>query len=72
MNSVILVMKLLILCLYVVTHAEGECVKHGREGEEKEISFQSLEIHESGSMPEPHKVPMSNYYLPSHSHTLFS
>ena len=56
MNSVILVMKLLILCQYVVTHAEGECVKHGREGEEKEICFQSIEIHKNSSMSEPNKV----------------
>ena len=50
MNPVILVMKILMLCLYVVRHAEGECAKNTWEGEEKELCIQSIEIHKNGSM----------------------
>ena len=56
MNPLLFVMKILILCLYVVSHAEGECVKHTWEGEKKEICFQSIEIHKNSSMSEPNKV----------------
>ena len=56
MNPVILVMKILMLCLYVVSHAEGECVKRTWEGEEKEICIQSIEIHNNGSMFKPNVV----------------
>ena len=54
MNPVILVIKILILCLYVVvSHAEGECVTHTWKGEEKQICIQSIK---PGSMSEPNEV----------------
>ena len=56
MNPVILVMKILMLCLYVVSHAEGECVKSTWEGEEKGICIQSIKIHKNGSVFKPIEV----------------